>query len=93
MKHYLKTILSIKYILPVFVLYVFCDAIMWLNIPMTWKNNILGNFLICNIKETLILWRNWNIENTIIPGFNCTGSIWAVKYHWLDKSLLYTVTD
>jgi hypothetical protein len=27
----------------------------------------------CNIKETLILRRNWNIENPIIPGF---------KLHW-----------
>jgi hypothetical protein len=24
---------------------------------------------------------------------SCTGSIWAVKLHWLDKFLLYTVTD
>ena len=24
---------------------------------------------------------------------SCTGSIWAVKFYWLDTFLLYTVTD
>ena len=23
---------------------------------------------------------------------SCTGDIWAVKFHWLDNVLLYTVT-
>jgi hypothetical protein len=24
---------------------------------------------------------------------SCTGSIWAIKFHWLDRFLLYMVTD
>jgi hypothetical protein len=33
------------------------------------------------------------VQSRRIVGLSCSGPIWAVKLHWLDKGLLYTVTD
>ena len=32
----------------------------------------------------------WYYNKAIL---SCSGSIWAIKLHWLDKCLLYTFTD
>jgi hypothetical protein len=43
----------------------------------------------------IILEEDWTDLWFNIPKryLSCTGSIWAVKLHWLDKVLLYMVTD
>lgn len=57
----------------------------WFYISNTCTSVLLDNNNNNNNKIFTLLFRNVILS--------CADSLWAVKLHWLDKFLLYTVTD
>ena len=63
---------------------------------LCWGGYICRGFWIGNVVDLVM---RLNFHHSICSDWNqyynlsCTGSIWAIKLHSLDKFLLFTVTD